>query len=387
MAHFFQMQGKMDEVAKKFFAVTQEANDALPSEVVAVTKIQSYHRASQIRSVYHAVVAAALLIQRMIRGSLGRRRVAALSLARTSRLQLTFFHHCACTVQRVWRGWWSRLHVHNFYARQKYLTKVHVRGEYTQKFLDAEHKEKLSKAKVDEEKKVREEFDNLAGDLHHLMSTKSIPGVYNPPYSDLLPRAFEQPIEEHLRQACRVQVPKSLRRPRQRELPPPTGTTPYGASQADSHNVLSSAPPQELPERAPHFSRTASTGRMCKVQGPFRSREQIEVANVKAAHMFRTLQASSPYDAVEADRRMQEKISKLSRSSPIDFMAPGCPKDRQHPASVHTGVPYKDRPFELRSDYVELPKIRDKPPFYSALTSGKQFAEYHEQPLLPHGQV
>jgi hypothetical protein len=28
------------------------------------------------------------------------------------------------------------------------------------------------------------------------------PGVYNPPYSDLLPRAFEKPIEEHLRDAC-----------------------------------------------------------------------------------------------------------------------------------------------------------------------------------------
>ena len=108
MAHFFLMQNKMDEassstgshgwgppqacankVAKKFFAVTQEANDSLPTEVrscqhaelvpgsdvsknrqicgrphscicevAAVTKIQSVHRASQIRSVYHAVMAA-----------------------------------------------------------------------------------------------------------------------------------------------------------------------------------------------------------------------------------------------------------------------------------------------------------------------------------------
>lgn len=30
----------------------------------------------------------------------------------------------------------------------------------------------------------------------------SLGGVYNPPYSDLLPRAFEKPIEEHLREAC-----------------------------------------------------------------------------------------------------------------------------------------------------------------------------------------
>ena len=70
---------------------------------------------------------------------------------------------------------------------------------------------------------------------HHLMSTKTIPGrgrlgkcrpcrvsrqrvprnvgmcrpcvlpgVYNPPFSDLLPRAFEKSIEEHLRERCIV---------------------------------------------------------------------------------------------------------------------------------------------------------------------------------------
>ncbi|CAE7365703.1 SPATA17 [Symbiodinium natans] len=387
MAHFFLMQGKMDEVAKKLFAAAQEANDALPTEVAAVTKIQSVHRASQIRSVYHAVVAAAQLIQRIIRGCLGRRRAKSVSIERTNKLQLHFFHHCACTIQRLWRGWWSRLHVHDFYMRRDYLVKVEQRGKWTQDFLSAEHKEKLHAAKMEEEVKVREEFDNLAGDLHHLMSTSSIPGVYNPPYSDLLPKAFEKPIEDHLRDACRVQLPKALRRPRHHKLPSPKGSTSYGASQAEKLGHDLGAPPQELPERAPFFSRTASTGHLRKVQGPFRSREQIEVANIKAANTYRTIQASSPYDAVEADRRMQERISKLARSSPVDFMAPGSVKDRHSPVSVHVGLPYKERPLSLRGDYVELPKIRDKPPFFTALGQGKQFSDYHEQPMLPHGQV
>mmetsp|Transcript_23274 Transcript_23274/g.54969 ORF Transcript_23274/g.54969 Transcript_23274/m.54969 type:complete len:388 (+) Transcript_23274:123-1286(+) len=387
MAHFFLMQGKMDEVAKKFFAVTQEANDALPSEVAAVTKIQSVHRASQIRSVYHAVVAAALLIQRMIRGCLGRRRAKSLSIERTNKLQLHFFHHCAAMIQRLWRGWFSRLHVHDFYMRRDYLVKVEQRGQWTQDFLASEHKEKLQVAKMEEELKVRQEFDSLAGDLHHLMSTRSIPGVYNPPYSDLLPKAFEKPIEDHLRDACRVQLPKAMRRPRHTNLPSPQGSTNYGSSQAEKLGYDLSAPPQDLPERAPHYSRTASTGRLRKIQGPFRSREQIEVANIKAANTYRSIQASSAYEAVEDDRRMQERISKLTRSSPVDFAAPGCVKDRQNPVSVHVGLPYKDRPLSLRGDYVELPKIRDKPPFFTALGPGKQFSDYDEQPLLPHGHV
>lgn len=84
---------------------------------------------------------------------------------------------------------------------------------------------------------------------------------------------------------------------------------------------------------------------------------------------------------------MQERISKLTRSSPVDFAAPGRVKERQNPVSVHVGLPYKDRPLSLRGDYVELPKIRDKPPFFAALGQGKQFTDYDEQPLLPHGHV
>lgn len=30
---------------------------------------------------------------------------------------------------------------------------------------------------------ARTEFAELAGNLHHLSSTKAVPGVYNPPYS------------------------------------------------------------------------------------------------------------------------------------------------------------------------------------------------------------
>ena len=35
-----------------------------------------------------------------------------------------------------------------------------------------------------EESDMRREFDNLAGELHHLVSTKSIAGVYNPCFAE-----------------------------------------------------------------------------------------------------------------------------------------------------------------------------------------------------------
>lgn len=385
MAHFFEMEARKDEVVKNFFARTQDASDSLPLEVAAVTKIQSVHRATQIRIIYHEVVAAARLIQRMVRGCLGRKKAQKVSQEGHNQLRLKFFHHCACTIQRMYRGRWSRKRVHSFYGRKIYLEKVEKRGEWTKEYLAEEHKEKMAAAKIREEQRVKEEFDHLAGDLHHLMSTKTIPGVYNPPYSDLLPRAFEKPIEEHLRDACLAKIPASLKRARHKSAST-TRSARFGMSQAEMSQDEGAMPPQDLPNRAPHFSRAASSGRLQKNQGPFRSKEQIEVANVKAANMYRSIQATGPYDALERDQRMQAKLSKMARSSPLDFRAAGN-KEKPAPSSVHVGIPFPERPVDLRSDFVELPKIRDKPPFFTAHPGGKQFGDYDERHLLPHGHA
>ena len=47
---------------------------------------------------------------------------------------------------------------------------------------------------------ARTEFAELASNLHHLSSTRAVPGVYNPPYSMLKPQAFNVDIETHLKQ-------------------------------------------------------------------------------------------------------------------------------------------------------------------------------------------
>jgi len=124
-----------------------------------------------------------------------------------------------------------------------------------------------------------------------------------------------------------------------------------------------------------------------KVQGPFRSKEQIEVANVKAANLYKSVQASTPYDSESRDRKMQNRLAKMMRTSPEDFKAPGKPAERPVQATINASVPYVEKPFELRNDYLELPKIRDKPPFYTAFPNNKNFEELNEQPMVPCGHV
>mmetsp|Transcript_129784 Transcript_129784/g.225554 ORF Transcript_129784/g.225554 Transcript_129784/m.225554 type:complete len:389 (-) Transcript_129784:86-1252(-) len=388
MAHFFKLQNSLDEAAKVYFAMKQAASDHSAREKQAIIKVQSVYRGSKVRDRWHAVLHNALLVQRLSRGWLARVRTRALRLERTKALNTIFFHHCASVIQKFFRGWWSRRYLHDYYGRKGYLGKVAKRGDWTKEYLRRHHAQKVAEAKAEEESQMRQEFDNLAGELHHLVSTKSIAGVYNPPYNDILPKAFEKPIEQHLRDSCRVRLPKSLKRPRHRSLP--HGAYPNMATSGaylPTPDYPATGPPQDLPDRAPHGSRTASVGRMQKIQGPFRNREQIEVANAKASTTFRSIQSQAAYDVVEKEKKMQTRLDKLTRVSPVDFMAPGLPAATLPPSSVHASAPYRDRPSELRSDYVELPKIRDKPPFFTALPRDKHFHDYEEQNLLPCGHV
>lgn len=331
------------------------------------------------------MVGSTLLIQRAVRGWSGRRRARTLRFQRQRLLQSQFFHQSAVVIQRTFRGWWSRRHLHDFNGRKRYVQKCAKRGEWTTTYLNHEHQEKLAVAKMEEEEHMRHEFCLVAGDIHHLVSTKSIPGIYNPPFNDQLPRAFDKPIEQHLREALRVQLPRSMQRPRR-----PVGSSAVRALPQREMRAMADAmtsPPQDLPDRAPCVFRTASSGRLQKVQGPFRSKEQIEVANVKAANLYKSVQASTPYDSESRDRKMQNRLAKMMRTSPEDFKAPGKPAERPVQATINASVPYVEKPFELRNDYLELPKIRDKPPFYTAFPNNKNFEELNEQPMVPCGHV
>ena len=49
--------------------------------------------------------------------------------------------------------------------------------------LEQHHNDKIMEEIKRQEYMARTEFAELAGNLHHLTSTRAVPGVYNPPYS------------------------------------------------------------------------------------------------------------------------------------------------------------------------------------------------------------
>lgn len=76
---------------------------------------------------------------------------------------------------------------------------METKNEEVRRQLDAHNRKALSEEQKRQEDCARTEFAELAGNLHHLTSTKTIPGVYNPPYSQIKPQAFNVDIEAHLK--------------------------------------------------------------------------------------------------------------------------------------------------------------------------------------------
>ena len=61
------------------------------------------------------------------------------------------------------------------------------------------------------EEEQKNNFYKIASNLHHLISTKEIPGVYNTPYlpPELKPQVFNADIEEHLKSVFKKSLKKN----------------------------------------------------------------------------------------------------------------------------------------------------------------------------------
>lgn len=149
-------------------------------------------------------------IQRVYRGHLDRRRARAVIGLRAAIAALAVKHACATSVQRVYRGYLSRRTKHDFHARKAYISAVQAQGEALRVELQARLDEQMQRHSAAEEAKAREEFERVTQTLHHLVSTKAVPGVFNPQapsHARTAARGTPQPrpmidgvsLEDHLR--------------------------------------------------------------------------------------------------------------------------------------------------------------------------------------------
>lgn len=120
-----------------------------------------------------------------------------------------YFNHAATEIQRRWRGYWSRAHVHSFTARRAYLAAFAAQNAAVRRKMGDAYRAELARRAGGRKETALERFEAQAARLHHLVSTAAVPGVFGAPLeaaAGLAPLVEGLTIEEHLQRACKAQV-------------------------------------------------------------------------------------------------------------------------------------------------------------------------------------
>lgn len=286
MADFYNLWANKNKVMDKLHALQKDAEDNAELESQSANKIQQCFRGQSIRGMITAQRLAAQAIGRIFRGHMGRKRSNGEKQTKIRHERMAVFHYHSLLVQKRFRGFYSRRYYHDFFARKAYIQSVVVKSDALRVQLEKQLEEQQRKERETQIEKARSEFTEVTQNLHHLVSTKVTPGIYNSPYlQEALPTAFNQPIEEHLRTGV-----KDLLRSRSRK-------------QGD---VLSALQPQPVDRRS--------------------------------------VQATSNYSVVQNSTRMDEKYSKMQRLDKKSFLSGGTARDlATYTVSVQQGNAFMDK--------------------------------------------
>ena len=191
--------GLRERTMETWAALSAAAAGAADEERDSCVRIQKLWRGQRVRAWITTMRLACVEIERAFRGHAGRASHAALAKARTDFEVLAIFHYHAIMCQRTFRGYYSRRYKHDFNARKRYILSVVRKGDELRAKLEAARdKQVIDEAEAAETQK-HAAFKEIVQHLHHLVSTKTIPGVYNSPYErDHPPSALGVPIEQHL---------------------------------------------------------------------------------------------------------------------------------------------------------------------------------------------
>uniref|UniRef100_A0A3B5AYX6 Spermatogenesis associated 17 n=1 Tax=Stegastes partitus TaxID=144197 RepID=A0A3B5AYX6_9TELE len=287
MAELLKLQSEIKEFPK------DQAQETRQEENQAATRIQSWFRACKVRAYLSHLHKKAIIIQKIWRGFTARAPQRSCT-ATFSMLHANISVKPLCSqIQRRWRGFFVRKYIHNFYARKSYLEGVTMKNESVRRELD--ELEELQKRERDCLAMVKEQTAKVyqAHRLHHLVSTKQCPGVFNSPF-----RPAPHEMELLLRQV-KYQTPTRLApRGRARPLGIPSPTAPSFPGTLGSPWIKTSRTCCSRPVLPPIVSK--------KQQGLYREPGEVWEQRVQCPDLMLCLQTSYTH-LEEAQNQLQQK--------------------------------------------------------------------------------
>ncbi|XP_070766299.1 spermatogenesis-associated protein 17 [Enoplosus armatus] len=204
MAELLKIKSEVEDFQEEYFYRNSQAEENRQKENQAATRIQSWFRACKVRAYLSHLHKKAIIIQKIWRGFTARARFRQMVKAAYFIMKMNFYEEMAVRIQRRWRGFFMRKYIHNYYARKSYLEGLSRKNELVRRELD--ELEELQKRERVCLEMVKEQTAKVyqAHRLHHLLSTKQCPGVFNSPF-----RPAPHEMEQLLRQV-KYQAPTRL---------------------------------------------------------------------------------------------------------------------------------------------------------------------------------
>ncbi|KAJ0002225.1 hypothetical protein NQD34_002021, partial [Periophthalmus magnuspinnatus] len=167
---------------QEYFYRNSLAEESREKENQAAIRIQSWVRACRVQAYISHLHKKAVIIQKIWRGFRARSRFRQMVKAAYFIMKMNFYEAMAVRIQRRWRGYYVRKYVHNFYAGKSYLENISMKNKQVRRDLD--ELEELQRRERKCLEMVKEQTAKLyqAHRLHHLVSTKQCPGVFNSPF-------------------------------------------------------------------------------------------------------------------------------------------------------------------------------------------------------------
>ncbi|TPX37056.1 hypothetical protein SmJEL517_g00860 [Synchytrium microbalum] len=167
------------EIVDDYFKSMREAEEHREQERTASIAIQRIWRGHSTRLWIQNQTDCAVIIQKSYRGYKGRCRFEQRVMEYCKAKRMKTYNAAATALQRIWRGYYTRQRIFDFYARKAYLALISERVVEMRALL-AEREASDQAIRTQAQRKAHlAKMEALAGRLHHLVGTRAIPGVFS----------------------------------------------------------------------------------------------------------------------------------------------------------------------------------------------------------------
>ncbi|GAW80879.1 hypothetical protein, conserved [Plasmodium gonderi] len=176
---FVQLAQYGKRVSHEYKSLLRDKKKNAVKEILAAIKIQKCYRGYVIRMTY-------LIYKQFLKHAKERIEILSckylfkkLKQQRLDEQMLLFMSDNATKIQKIFRGYYSRKYIHDFFRRKREIIEIDKNVKEQKDIMLLGLEEKRKKQLLYDNKMKDMKIYNAAKNLHHLVSTRAQKGVYN----------------------------------------------------------------------------------------------------------------------------------------------------------------------------------------------------------------